>query len=85
MDTEQEISTPMRKKYSVVSVEKADPPEGLQAGNWHHYVIGQGSQKIEGYRTGSLKAVTEHAETIASDLNERASSSKSTYAVSKKK
>ncbi len=72
-------------KYNLISVEKSDAPKGLPEGNWHHYVIGQGSSRIEGYRPGSLKSVTEHAETVVLDLNERTASGKSTYAVSKKK
>ena len=37
-------------KYQVVSVEKTTPPEGMPGDNWHRYVIGQGSAKIEGLK-----------------------------------
>lgn len=84
MSTEPEIK-PSRRKYHVKSVEKVDPPDGMPAGNWHRYVIGEGRSRIEGFRPGSLKAVTEHAETVAQDLNERTTSGKSPYAVSKRK
>ena len=72
-------------KYKVVSVEKTEPPEGLPAGNWHRYIIGQGGSKIEGLKPGSLKAVTLHAELVASDLNARAAGGNSTYAARKQK
>jgi hypothetical protein len=67
-------------KYHVVTVEKTTPPEGLPGDNWHRYVIGQGSSKIEGKKPGSLKAVTQHAETVAEDLNTRKARGGSTYA-----
>lgn len=58
-------------RYQVISVEKAEAPEGLPGKNWHRYVIGQGSSRIEGLRTGTLKSVTEHAHTCVQELNER--------------
>ncbi len=86
MSTEPEkVKLPRSRKYSVVSVEKTDTPEGMPEGNWHRYIIGEGTSRIEGFRLGTLKAVTEHAETIAEDLNERATSGKSAYAVSKRR
>lgn len=74
----------VKVKYHVVSVEKTSPPEGVPGDNWHRYVIGQGTSKIEGKKPGSLQAVTEHAETVAEDLNSRTSRSGSTYAPRKK-
>lgn len=59
-------------EYHVVSVEEADPPEDILAGNWYRYVIGKGKSKIEGFKPGSMKSVTEHAKNIAEDINERA-------------
>ena len=67
-------------KYHIVTVEKTAPPEGLPGDNWHRYVIGQGSSRIEGKKPGSLKAVTQHAETVVEDLNSRAGRGGSTYA-----
>ncbi len=72
-------------KYRVVSVEKTEPPEGMPEGNWHRYIIGQGSAKIEGLKPGTLKAVTQHAETVAEDLNSRAGGGNSAYAARKRK
>ena len=67
-------------KYNVVIVEKTTTPEGMPGDNWHHYVIGHGSSQIEGLKPGTLKAVTQHAQAVADDLNERAGKSGSTYA-----
>lgn len=89
MTTELEDSTtvtaPKVTKYKVVSVEKTDPPEGLPEGNWHRYIIGHGRSKIEGLKPGTLSAVKQHAESVASDLNERTGKGGSTYAPRKQK
>lgn len=74
----------VKLKYQVVTVEKTSAPDGMPGDNWHRYVIGQGTSKIEGKKPGTLKAVTEHAETVADDLNSRTSRSGSTYAPRKK-
>lgn len=58
-------------KYRVMSVKKTTTPEGLPDGDWYRYVIGQGLSKIEGLRPGTLKTVTEHANSVAEDLNAR--------------
>ena len=58
-------------QYRVVSVKKTDTPKGMQEDNWFRYIIGQGQSKIEGLRTGTLKTVTEHAKSVAEDLNLR--------------
>ncbi len=83
--TEEAIKPKAADKYRVESVEKTEPPEGMPAGNWHRYVIGQGGSKIEGLKPGTLKAVTQHAESVASDLNARATGGNSTYAARKQK
>jgi hypothetical protein len=69
----------MDNKYRVISVEKTDPPAGMEGGNWFHYIIGQGSSKIEGRRLGTLKAVTRHAEEFAENLNMRGTKGYSAY------
>ncbi len=71
-------------KYQVITVEKTLPPSGMPGDNWHRYVIGQGTSKIEGKKPGTLKAVTQHAEAVAEDLNFRAGKGGSTYAPRKK-
>ena len=58
-------------EYNVLSVEKSDPPTGMDGANWYRYIIGRGTSTMVGSRRGTLKQVTEHANTLASDLNER--------------
>ena len=67
-------------RYQVESIETTNPPEGMTDGNWYRYVIGQGTSKIVCIRSGSLEAVTQHAETYASELNNRSSKGLSPYA-----
>ncbi len=74
-----------RIKYSVVSVEKTDAPQGMPAGTWYRYIIGQGSSRIEGLKPGTLKSVTQHAETVAEDLNLRGKGGGAGYASKQKK
>ena len=62
-------------EYHVMSVEETDLPEGILFGSWHRYVIGRGKSKIEGFKSGSLESVTEHAKSVAEDINERANAS----------
>jgi hypothetical protein len=79
MVTEQENST-QENRYHLVSIEKTDPPAGMEAGDWYHYVIGQGHSKIECTRLGTLQEVTKHAEEYAESLNARAGKGYSSYA-----
>lgn len=72
-------------KYRVVSVEGTEPPQGVTNGNWYRYVIGDGSSKIEGMKSGSLATVTEHAHDVARDLNERAARGGSFYSPRQRK
>lgn len=58
--------------YHVVTVEKIDTPVGMSGTNWHRYVIQRNGSGIEGMKPGTLISVTQHAESVASDLNERA-------------
>ena len=73
-----------RLNYRVISVEKTTAPEGMTGDNWHLYVVGQGTARIEGKKPGTLKSVTEHAEPFAEDLNSRTGKGGSTYAPRKK-
>jgi len=82
---EEEKEAPSKKlKYSVVTVEKTNTPAGMTGDNWHRYVIGQGTSRIEGRKPGTLKAVTLHAETVVEDLNSRTGRGGSTYAPRKR-
>ena len=60
-----------RKHYEIKSVQKTDPPTGSEGSVWYQYVITQGTNTIQGYRQGNLKAVTEAVKEIVEKLNER--------------
>lgn len=60
-----------RPSYRVVSVKKTRAPEGMGGDNWHCYIIARGSSVVTGQKPGTLKAVTQHAEQVAADLNAR--------------
>lgn len=62
---------PNRNQYEVTEVEKTTAPDGMSGDNWYHYVIRRGTQVIDGKKPGSLKAVTEHAESVAELINSR--------------
>lgn len=66
-----ESNVMMAEDYRVVSVEQADPPSGLAGNDWHCYTIGQGSNRIYGYRRGNLASVTQSVEAIVERMNER--------------
>ena len=67
-------------KYTVVTVDKTQTPDGMTGDSWYEYVIGYGGSRVIGKKPGTLKAVTAHAEAIAEDLNSRAKRGGSTYA-----
>ncbi len=58
-------------EYTLISVEKTEPPSGVEGGNWYEYIVGRGNSSLVGKRRGTRKQVTEHAETLADDLNSR--------------
>ncbi len=66
-------------EFRVLVVEKTDPPEGMEKGNWYRYVIGHERSKIECIRSGTEKAVTLHAESYAQNLNSRSLNGYSAY------
>ena len=71
-DSTDSIDTkPDKPVYKVVIVKKITTPEGMPGNNWHRYVIGRGDSDIEGMKTGTLNSVTQHAESVAEDLNLR--------------
>ncbi len=79
-------STPLKDHYHVVSVEKTDPPEGMEGGNWHSYTIERGNSVMTGKKPGSLRMVTAHARQVANDLNARTGvNSGSLYAARRKR
>jgi len=77
--------TPKKSAYKVMSIEKAETPEGLPGDNWYSYTIGRGQSKIEGLKPGSLDDVTEYAESVVEGLNNRFIKASSAYSSSKKK
>lgn len=62
----------MGHPYEMTSVRSAKAPAGAEVGSeWHRYVITQGSNTIQGYRQGTLAAVTAAVEQIVTQLNDR--------------
>ncbi len=66
-----EKTAAMGQPYKIVSVERTETPPGVEGSDWYRYVIAQGSNTINGFRQGKLKAVTEAVEEIVDQLNER--------------
>ncbi len=66
-----EESPVLGKPYGIVSIKRSEPPEGTEGKNWYSYVISLGPNVIQGYRKGTLKAVTEAVEEVVVQLNER--------------
>ena len=65
-------SSAMAQAYEIVSVRRAKPPPGEKGSNWYRYVIAfEGTNTINGYRQGQLRAVTSAVEEIVAQLNER--------------
>lgn len=70
-------------KFRLISIEKIDPPTDNSNEEWYHYVIGQGTSKIDGKRSGTLNSVTQHAEEYIDNLNQRSWLGYSAYATRK--
>ena len=68
------------RKFSVTSIEKTEPPAGMDEDNWYQYTIGEGASAIHGKRAGSKAAVRRYAEEFAENLNQRAALGYSAYA-----
>lgn len=58
-------------RFSIVSIEKCTPPKGMAGQNWYRYIVGDKGNKITGYKSGTLKKVTQHVEEFTEGLNER--------------
>ena len=58
-------------EYQVTKVEKTTAPEGMPGDNWYRYVIRRGNQVIDCKKNGTRKAVQEHAESVAEQINSR--------------
>lgn len=59
------------EEYEIESVVSAEPPTGMEGSDWYCYTIVQGTNKIVGYRQGSLSSVTTAVEENVNLLNER--------------
>lgn len=75
----------VKLKYNVISIEKIDTPDGMTGDDWHRYIVGQGTAKIEGLKAGTLKEVTLHADIFAEDLNSRSKGGNAGYVSRKQK
>lgn len=60
-----------KPRFIIEIIEKSDPPKGMDGKNWYRYIVREGQRKITGFKTGTLKSVTEHVETFTEGLNER--------------
>ncbi len=72
----------IKLKFNVMNIEKIDTPDGMAGDNWYQYVVGQGSSEIKGLTMGTLNQVTEHANKISEDLNDRSKGKKTGYSSS---
>ena len=84
IDTEISEQTPIneeviKRKFTVMNIEKINTPDGMAGDNWYQYVVGQGTSEIKGLTMGTLKQVTEHANNVANDLDERSKGKKTGY------
>lgn len=59
------------RKYQVTTIEKISTPKGMPGDDWYRYVIKKGNSVMECKKSGSLKAVTEHAKNAAELINAR--------------
>jgi hypothetical protein len=61
----------LKEAYQLVSIGRIAAPAGAEGSDWYRYVIGQGSNKIEGFRRGERAAVETAVDDIVVQLNER--------------
>jgi hypothetical protein len=57
--------------YKIISISAIATPKGMSGTNWYRYEIGQGLNRIVGYRTGAAVNVREAVELIVTGLNLR--------------
>lgn len=58
-------------QFTLMSVERADPPQGCAVDEWYSYVIERGVSTIVGGRAGTRNQVTRYAKEFTAELNER--------------
>lgn len=57
--------------FVLVRLQACKPPEFSKGANWHHYVITQDGNRVEGYRQGPTALVIEAVESMVEKMNER--------------
>lgn len=65
------IESKLPDPYELISIRAVAAPSGMSGGDWHRYEIGQGSNRIVGYRSGTVEIVQEAVEQIVVGLNSR--------------
>jgi hypothetical protein len=65
--------------FHVEAVETCPPPRGVEQGEWYRYVVASDSTRVVGRYRGSLRQAKRNAETLASDINDRARTGKSPW------
>jgi len=73
------------KTYHVVTVEKVEPPAGIDDGSWYRYVIALEDETIVGNRRGTLNQVTQYANECAENLSSRVARGTSSWSSRHKK
>tara|TARA_R110002096_G_scaffold78934_9_gene185507 strand:- start:62 stop:409 length:348 start_codon:yes stop_codon:yes gene_type:complete len=71
LDTMTDNTASTSQFYSIESIEPVEPPAGAEGSDWHQYVIVQGTNRISGYRQGSMDSVRRATEENIELLNER--------------
>lgn len=62
---------PETLRFKIKLIEKIAAPKGMVGENWYRYIVAQNGRDITGFKTGTLKSVTEHVEIFTEGLNER--------------
>lgn len=57
--------------FEIVSIRAVSAPPGTAGANWHRYEIGQGDNRIVGYKAGATSMVREAVQLIVAGLNMR--------------
>ena len=58
-------------EFIIECIEKSDPPKDMTGNDWYRYIVRHNKRRITGFKTGTLKSVTEHVESFTEGLNER--------------
>lgn len=61
----------LSEQYKFLSIEPSEAPPDLEGENWYCYTIGQGENRITGYRQGNLRAIRKSIDELVGVLNDR--------------